>query len=231
MPDNDEKLQIKEHFYTKFRLPGVIGCVDGTHIAIRTPSAEERPHFYNRKGFYSLNTMVVCDHKMRIRSIDPRYPGSCHDSLIWRSSDIRSYLQAQYNNGEHNTWLLGDAGYPLEPFLITPYRSAGEGTHQSTFNKCHSRARNVVERTIGVMKNRFRCLLSSQRLMYDFNKAKSIINICAALYNICIHLGEVAQETTINEDSEETSIDTTSLPPEDLTAANIRNSLMNTLIN
>ncbi|XP_036341771.1 putative nuclease HARBI1 [Rhagoletis pomonella] len=191
MPDNDEKLQIKEHFYTKFRLPGVIGCVDGTHIAIRTPSAEERPHFYNRKGFYSLNTMVVCDHKMRIRSIDPRYPGSCHDSLIWRSSDIRSYLQAQYNNGEHNTWLLGDAGYPLEPFLITPYRSAGEGTHQSTFNKCHSRARNVVERTIG----------------------------------------EVAQETTINEDSEETSIDTTSLPPEDLTAANIRNSLMNTLIN
>lgn len=47
----------------KFNFPGVIGCVDCTHIAIHAPPAEHPEHpalaFYNRKGFYSLNTQIV----------------------------------------------------------------------------------------------------------------------------------------------------------------------------
>lgn len=42
--------------------------------------------------------------------------------------------------------------YPLEPYLITPFRSAGEGTPESKFNYIHAQTRNVVERKIGVLK-------------------------------------------------------------------------------
>ena len=55
----EEKFQAKLHFYEKTGFPGVIGCVDGTHIKILTPGKDIQHLYYNRKGFYSLNAMVV----------------------------------------------------------------------------------------------------------------------------------------------------------------------------
>lgn len=54
----DEKRQEKMNCYTKFGIPGVIGYIDGTHIAIISPATDEE-HFFNRKGFHSINTMLV----------------------------------------------------------------------------------------------------------------------------------------------------------------------------
>lgn len=54
-----EKLNCKVSFMTKNGFPGVIGCVDGTHIKIIAPKKEERHLYYNRKGYYSLNAMIV----------------------------------------------------------------------------------------------------------------------------------------------------------------------------
>lgn len=48
----------KEHFYREFNFPGVIGCVDGTHIKILKPKDDESL-FFNRKGYFSINAMVV----------------------------------------------------------------------------------------------------------------------------------------------------------------------------
>lgn len=54
-----DKNQAKVQFYQKAGIPGVIGCVDGTHIQIMAPKKEEQHRYYNRKGFYSLNAMIV----------------------------------------------------------------------------------------------------------------------------------------------------------------------------
>jgi len=41
------------------RFPGVIGAVDGTHVAIWPPE-KEREHLYiNRKLYHSLNVLIV----------------------------------------------------------------------------------------------------------------------------------------------------------------------------
>ncbi|KAI8118753.1 putative nuclease HARBI1 [Lucilia cuprina] len=88
----EEMLKIKEFFYRKTGFPGVIGCVDGTHIKILAPSLSERWKYYNRKGYYSLNAMVVCDHKLRIRYLSPHHPGSAHDSLVCSSNQTASVL-------------------------------------------------------------------------------------------------------------------------------------------
>lgn len=83
----------------------------------------------------------------------------------------------------------GDKGYPLQPYLITPYRSAAERSAESIFNGKHAKVRNIVERTIGVLKNRFRCLLGARQLHYKPSKVTTIANVCAALHNICIQYG------------------------------------------
>lgn len=51
----------------------------------------------------------------------------------------------------------------------------------------HSKTRNMVERVIGVIKNRSRCILSARQLHYSPQKAAQIINVACALHNICIH--------------------------------------------
>lgn len=55
---NDEKQMAATDFYNRTGFPGVIGCVDGTHVNIVRPIESEHL-YYNRKGRHSLNTMIV----------------------------------------------------------------------------------------------------------------------------------------------------------------------------
>jgi hypothetical protein len=54
---------------------------------------------------------------LKIFNIFAEYPGPSHDSFIWRNSAVRDGLAAgNFPEG----WLIGDSGYPQEPWLMTP---------------------------------------------------------------------------------------------------------------
>ncbi|XP_037957662.1 putative nuclease HARBI1 [Teleopsis dalmanni] len=55
---SEEKRKIAAAFYVKHNIPGVIGCIDRTHVRIIAPK-ENKHIYYNRKGYYSLNVMLV----------------------------------------------------------------------------------------------------------------------------------------------------------------------------
>ncbi|XP_062535365.1 putative nuclease HARBI1 isoform X2 [Armigeres subalbatus] len=184
---HEEKCKIKRAFYEKTGFPGVIGCVDGTHVRIFKPVSEVQHLYYNRKGFHSLNVMIVCDHQQMIRYVDANSPGANHDSFIWNNSALDVMLSQDRQNGEINSWLLGDAGYPLKPYLITPFRTSANtatSSRRTKFNGIHSKTRMIIERTIGVMKNVFRCILAARQLHYKPEKAARIVNVCCALHNL-----------------------------------------------
>ncbi|XP_072143067.1 putative nuclease HARBI1 [Dermacentor andersoni] len=185
------KASAKAAFADRGRIPGVVACVDGTLIAIKQPeglSPGETAGFMSRKGFYALNTMIVCDAHMRIVDIDPRFPGSCHDSYVWRHSPLLGRLTRNLRRGE---WVLGDSGYPLEPWLLTPVPGhPGIDTPEGRYNQAHASMRNVVERGIGVLKARFRCLQRYRTLLYEPKDAATIVAACAALHNIALKAGE-----------------------------------------
>ncbi|KAL4709387.1 hypothetical protein ACJJTC_001183 [Scirpophaga incertulas] len=48
----------QKRFQRQHNLPGVIGCIDCTHIAIVKPHEEEHT-FFNRKGYHSLNVQMI----------------------------------------------------------------------------------------------------------------------------------------------------------------------------
>jgi hypothetical protein len=80
----------------------------------------------------------------------------------------------------------GDSGYPLEPWLMTPFINPATPAEQR-YNLSHSRTRNTVERLFGVMKNRFRCLgAGGPILQYTPSKVCKIITVAAVLQNICV---------------------------------------------
>lgn len=175
----------KENFMNRFNFPGVIGAIDGTHIAILKPTTEEH-NFINRKGFHSINVQVICNDKMKIMSVNANYPGSAHDAFIWRHSQIRDHLQNSYNAGNRNSWLIGDSGYPLEPFLLTPILNPQPNSPEARYNETHIRARLCVERCFGLLKMRFRCLLKERTARYDPQFVGKLFNACAILHNICL---------------------------------------------
>ena len=43
----------------RFNVPGVIGFVDGTHIAITKPKVDVEHQYMNRKGYHSKNVQIV----------------------------------------------------------------------------------------------------------------------------------------------------------------------------
>lgn len=55
----EEENIIKQAFFGSKGFPGIIGCVDGTHIRIKSPGDHLKHLYYNRKGYYSINAMVV----------------------------------------------------------------------------------------------------------------------------------------------------------------------------
>ncbi|KAH7949510.1 hypothetical protein HPB49_011729 [Dermacentor silvarum] len=143
-------------------------------------SPAETEAYWSRKGFYALNCMVVCDADLRIVAIDPRMPGSCHDSFVWRHSALRRRLTCGFLNDE---FLLALASPPVPGH---PTRLTAEGR----YNEAHAVVRNAAERCIGILKSRFMCLQRYRTLHYSPRKAATIVAACAALHNLCLQAGD-----------------------------------------
>ena len=80
-----------------------------------------------------------------------KFPGSTHDAYILSSSSLPECISNLTAGG----WLLGDSGYPLKEWLMTPIYNPKTG-QEERYNSAHCRTRNVVERAFGVLKARFR---------------------------------------------------------------------------
>lgn len=120
-----------------------------------------------------------------ILNVNARYPGAVHDAAIWETSSIHRHLKRKYQEGSRNNYLLGDSGYPIQPWLMTPILDALPNTPEATYNERHIRTRNGAERGFGLWKARFRCLRKDRVLHYSHDAAGRIIYSCAVLHNIC----------------------------------------------
>ncbi|RVE40581.1 hypothetical protein evm_014770 [Chilo suppressalis] len=185
MPRNeDERKATVNSFYNISRFPKVIGAIDCTHVYIQSPGGNNAEYYRNRKDSFSLNVQVVADANCYIKNIVARWPGGSHDSHIFDSSNIKGRME----DGEFgDTWLLGDRGYALRSFLLTPLANpTTSGEH--LYNESHIRTRNVVEWTFGCWKRRFPAVGSKLRTNLKYMQA--IIIATAVLHNICRNMNE-----------------------------------------
>ena len=84
-------------------------------------------------------------------------------------------------------WLIGDSGYSLREEMMIPFLECTNSAEE-IFNKSHKRSRSVVERAIGVLKSRFRCLCkqSGGAIRFDETTACLIFISCVVLHNYCL---------------------------------------------
>jgi hypothetical protein len=185
--------------------PGVFGCVDGTHIAIRAPS-QDSGSYYNRKGFHSILLQVVCDARFLFIDCFAGWPGSANDARVWSHSPIGQLLAANSDIMPVNSHLLGDSAYPLQNYLMTPYRDNGHlSQKQKTFNVRLSSKRVVVEQAIGLLKNRFRRLRYLNVATPQF--AAEITMAACILHNICLRDPDADNELAMEEGVDDMEVD------------------------
>jgi hypothetical protein len=178
-----EKRDVMNQFFTTSRLPGVLGAIDCTHVAIQSPGGNDAETFRNRKGYFSVNVQLVCDHGCYITDVVARWPGSVHDSTIFDSSHVRAILETRPADG----YLVGDGGYACRSYLLTPLSNPGTDAERA-FNQAQISARNCIERTNGLLKRRFPALQYGLRLRIDH--VLPVIVATVVLHNIAVTLGE-----------------------------------------
>lgn len=83
---------------------------------------------------------------------------------------------------------LGDSGYPLLSYLMTPKLNQPPRSPGALYTDAHVRARCSVERTIGVLKGRWRCLRKERGLHYSPEFAGIVICWYILYIKICLKL-------------------------------------------
>ena len=185
-PSNDEeRIQTMREFYSISQFPGVLGCIDCTHIPILSPGNDLAEIYRNRKGYFSLNIQTICDAKLMITDIVVRWYGSAHDSTIFNNCAVRAELE---NGNIPRGHLLADNGYAVKPYLLTPLLSPTTEPERR-YNKSLISTRNTVERQYGLWKRRFPALKLGLRV--KVNRALVIIVATSVLHNMALGAGEM----------------------------------------
>lgn len=121
---------------------------------------------------------------MKITHVYAGQVGSVHDMRVFRLSAFENMCTAQ--NFPENSHLLGDAAYSIQKYMMVPFKDNGHLTNaQVQYNTCLSQARMMVERTIGLLKGRFRSLLDILP-MRRTDLIPKYICACCILHNICL---------------------------------------------
>nr|CAH7715607.1 unnamed protein product [Callosobruchus chinensis] len=126
----------------------------------------------------------ICDSDLNVLHVDATFGAATHDAYIWRQSEALGHLRDLHSLGE-TAWFLGDSAYPLRPWMLTPIAYAQPDSPEAHYTQMHCSTRNTVERCIGSLKARWRCLLVHRVLHYDHHMVAKIINACAVLHNMC----------------------------------------------
>ena len=194
-PDNQDIQIITGSFQERNGFPGVVGAIDGTHIRIEAPP-EHPDDYYNRKGYHSIVLQAACREDRRFVNIYCGWPGKVHDARIFRNSPL-------FENGQNlcgQNHLLGDGAYPLQNWVLVPYKDNGHLTPaQKNFNRKLSQLRVVIEQAFGMLKGRFR------RLQYvvvrDIENIVKVVVACCTLHNICILNDDELEECFTYQDN------------------------------
>ena len=154
-PDAEERLVIAREIQKMYNFPHCVAIADGTLFPLAfEPHTLDAPDYSGRKYGYSLSTLIICDHKRRIRHYLAGFPGSAHDNRIWKAtkmySDPKSYfLERQY--------CVGDSAFENDWFMVSAFKKPKDRSipeQHVKFNEKLARMQIISEHCIGILKGR-----------------------------------------------------------------------------
>uniref|UniRef100_F6HN91 DDE Tnp4 domain-containing protein n=2 Tax=Vitis vinifera TaxID=29760 RepID=F6HN91_VITVI len=204
-PSTEADMEETKSSFEKIRgLPNCCGAVDTTHISmsLSTMGTSNKVWIDHQKK-HSMILQAIVDPEMRFRDVITGWPGSLSESCVLQNSGFFKLSEEgkrlngkmiELSEGTYlREYIVGDAGFPLLPWLLTPYQGKGLSDFQSEFNKRHFATRMVARRALARLKEMWRII---QGVMWrpDTNKLPRIILVCCLLHNIVIDLEDGVQD-------------------------------------
>ncbi|XP_009612531.1 protein ANTAGONIST OF LIKE HETEROCHROMATIN PROTEIN 1-like isoform X2 [Nicotiana tabacum] len=152
----------------------------------------------DQENNYSMLLQGIVDSEMRFLDIVTGWPGGMATSRLLKFSGFYKLCESGDRlNGnvkvvegeELREYIIGGFGYPLLPWLITPYEGDDLSDAMLDFNALHETARSVAVKAFALLKGGWRIL---NKVMWrpDKQKLPSIILVCCLLHNIIIDCGD-----------------------------------------
>ncbi|KAL2921785.1 putative nuclease HARBI1 [Bienertia sinuspersici] len=122
--------------------------------------------YRGRKGIPTFNVMVVCDFDMCFMFVSAGWEGSARDSRVFLHA-IRT-LKFNFPKPLEDKYYLLDKGYPDRDGYLVPYprlryhkkqfQHKPPQNERETFNRWNSSLQSCIERSFGVLKQRWKIL-------------------------------------------------------------------------
>ncbi|KAI3866120.1 hypothetical protein MKX03_008509 [Papaver bracteatum] len=198
-----EMTEVKFKFEKMRGLPNCCGAIDTTHIAMSLSTVDSSNDvWYDSENNHSMILQAIVDPDMRFRDIVTGWPGSVNESSALQSSGFfnlcdkgnrLSGKKIQLCKGsELREYIIGDMGFPLLPWLVTPYPGKHLSESKSEFNKRHFATRMVAQRALARLKEMWGILQGT--IWRDTNRLPRIILVCCLLHNIVIDMEDEVQD-------------------------------------
>lgn len=190
--------------------PGCVGFVDGTFLTLKYAPLKDWFCYFNRKGTYALNAMVVCTDRGQIVYIRAGDTSAVHDARVFENSQLSINPERFFSPNEY---LIGDSAYTCNNRMVTPFkkpRALDPDCRQ--FNATLSSRRTVIEHVFGILKARFPSITSisiritgiaTHKRVVDWFEAACILhNFLLDLQDDSWDINQVENEDTVQENQE-----------------------------
>ncbi|KAJ8750517.1 hypothetical protein K2173_015668 [Erythroxylum novogranatense] len=199
-----EILEIKSKFEKILGLPNCCGLLDTTHITMLLSSSDPASNAWlDKEKNHSMVLQAIVDAQMRFRDIVTGWPGKLEDSVVFQSSNFCKLCEKgerlngrtfQLSEGsEIREYIIGDAAFPLLPYLIVPYDGTELPESRTEFNKRLSTAQMVAQRAFARLKETWK-IIKGVMWRPDRHRLPRIILVCCLLHNIVIDLEDEEQD-------------------------------------
>ncbi|XP_033945025.2 uncharacterized protein [Pseudochaenichthys georgianus] len=188
-PTEDTWKEVAQGFWEKWNFPNCLGAIDGKHIVIQAPPLSGSQYF-NYKKTFSIVLLALVDADYRFRVIQVGDFGRTSDGGVYAGSDLGKGLEARTLHvptstslpgaahlGEMPFVMVGDAAFPLKPYLMRPYPGKNLTQQKRILNYRLSRARMVVENAFGILASRWR-IFHHRINLHPKNVDKLVVAAC-----------------------------------------------------
>ncbi|XP_034554378.1 protein ALP1-like [Notolabrus celidotus] len=170
-PTKDTWREVAQGFLDKWNFPNYHGALDGKHVHIQAPPLSGGQYFNYKKKTFSIVLLALVDANYSFRVIQVGDFGRTSNGGVYAGSDLgkgtetgtldvppSAPLPGAAHLGDLPLVMVGDAAFPLKPYLMRPYPGHRLSHNKRIFNYRLSRARLVVENAFGILASRWRIL-------------------------------------------------------------------------
>nr|UBY06955.1 NBS-LRR disease resistance protein [Dasypyrum villosum] len=194
-PDSSEMDKIKSMFDKTHSMRSCCGVICTTHIKFGPNRDSE-----NNVSFLM---QVVVNPEMRFTNIWLGSGSNMNQSNLLQDSQLfeqcekgdwpnGSKLKVALHGSEIGEYIIGDAGYPLLPWLLTPYPEENLSYSKAEFNRRHSAATTCALKALARLKDTWKYLVSEMPCSLNIDTLGKMIYACCRLHNIVIEMEDDA---------------------------------------